>query len=75
LRHSYASYHIAKYQDAAGLALQLGHTTTKLIFSSYRLRVKQSEADVWWALMPQFRNDAGTKPYGDQTLSSVLLPP
>jgi site-specific recombinase XerD len=52
LRHSYASYHIAKFQDAAALALQMGHTTTKLIFSNYRHRVKLSEAEAWWGLMP-----------------------
>jgi integrase len=52
LRHSYASYHIAKFQDAATLALQMGHTTTKLIFSNYRHRVKQTEAEAWWKLMP-----------------------
>jgi integrase len=53
LRHSYASYHIAKFQDAAALALQMGHATTKLIFSNYRHRVKQTEAEGWWALMPK----------------------
>jgi integrase len=53
LRHSYASYHVAKFQDAAALALQMGHTTTKLIFSSYRHRVKQSDADAWWGIMPK----------------------
>jgi integrase len=28
LRHSFASYHLAKFQDAPALALQMGHTTT-----------------------------------------------
>jgi integrase len=52
LRHSYASYHIAKFQDASVLALQMGHTTTKLIFSNYRHRVKEAEAAAWWVLQP-----------------------
>ena len=32
LRHSFASYHIAHFKDAAALALEMGHTTTGLIF-------------------------------------------
>jgi integrase len=27
LRHSFASYHLAKFKDAAALALELGHTS------------------------------------------------
>lgn len=33
LRHSFASYHIALFKDAAALALEMGHTTTSLIFA------------------------------------------
>ena len=45
LRHSFASYHLAKYGDAARLALDLGHTTTKLIFSNYRELVRPDEGE------------------------------
>jgi integrase len=53
LRHSFCSYHLAKYQDAARLALIMGHTTTKLIFSTYREVIKvPPEADRYFAIMP-----------------------
>jgi integrase len=52
LRHSYASYHLARYQDAGALMLQLGHTTAKLIFEAYRELVRPEEADVYWSIMP-----------------------
>lgn len=52
-RHSYASYHLAVFEDAATLALQMGHQTTKMIFSNYRARVKKSDAVAWWKLLPE----------------------
>ena len=52
LRHSFASYHLAKYQDAAQLALDMGHTTTKMIFSNYREIVTPEEADRYWQIFP-----------------------
>ena len=52
LRHSYASYHLAHYQDAAALMLQLGHTNTKLIFEAYRELVRPEEAQVYWSIVP-----------------------
>jgi hypothetical protein len=39
LRHSFASYHLAKFQNAPSLALELGHQSNALIFSNYRRRV------------------------------------
>jgi integrase len=36
LRHSFASYHIAKHQNAPQLALEMGHTTPRMIFDNYR---------------------------------------
>jgi integrase len=52
-RHSYASYHLAEWPDAAALAMQMGHQTTKMIFSNYRARVKKSDAVLWWGLLPK----------------------
>jgi integrase len=52
LRHSFCSYHIAKYQDAAKLALDMGHTTTKLIFSNYRELVTREEAERYFNIFP-----------------------
>lgn len=53
LRHSFASYHLATFEDAAALALQLGHESTSLIFSNYRHRVKQKDALRYFAINPE----------------------
>jgi integrase len=53
LRHSFGSYHLAKWNDAAALALQMGHTTTKEIFAHYRELVRPDEAERYWSICPQ----------------------
>lgn len=58
LRHSYASYHLAYFEDAAALQLQMGHTDTSMIFGNYRQRVRKSEAEKWWAIAPEGAVDA-----------------
>jgi len=52
LRHSFASYHLAKFQNAAALALELGHQSTALIFSNYRRRVSEKEAQAYFEVLP-----------------------
>jgi integrase len=53
LRHSFASYHIAKNQNQNQLADLLGHLDSRLIFSNYRAVVKiPGEADRYFALLP-----------------------
>jgi len=52
LRHSFASYHLAKFQDAPALALQLGHTTTSTLFAHYREVVEATAADRYWSIAP-----------------------
>jgi integrase len=52
LRHSYASYHLAHFNDAAKLALQLGHTHTRMIFQHYRQLVKKAAAQQYWDIKP-----------------------
>jgi integrase len=53
LRHSFASYHLAKHQNAPQLALQMGHTTPRMIFDHYRELVTPAEADQFWNIRPQ----------------------
>jgi integrase len=53
LRHSYASYHLAFYQNAAALALQMGHTSQAMIFSNYRELVTPDEAKHYWNVRPK----------------------
>ena len=48
LRHSFASYHLAHFKDAAALALEMGHTDTKMIFEHYRALVAPKESVGYW---------------------------
>jgi integrase len=52
LRHSFASYHLAKFGDANRLALQLGHTTTAMLFKHYREVVTPDQAEEYWKIKP-----------------------
>lgn len=52
LRHSFASYHLARFNDAAALALELGHTNSNLVFQHYRQLVKPKQAERYWRIAP-----------------------
>jgi integrase len=52
LRHSFASYHLAKHCNASELMLYMGHTSTKQIFAAYRELVHPQTAEVYWNLAP-----------------------
>jgi integrase len=52
LRHSFASYHLARFNDAAALALELGHTNSNLVFQHYRQLVKPKQAERYWKIEP-----------------------
>ena len=52
LRHSFASYHVAKFGDAKGLALEMGHMDSGMLFNHYRALVKQNEAERYWNIRP-----------------------
>jgi integrase len=52
LRHSFASYLLADTQDAAKVALQLGHTESRTLFAHYRELVKPEDARIFWNLIP-----------------------
>ena len=48
LRHSFASYHLAKFKNSDELALEMGHTGTALIFQHYRELARPNDADAFW---------------------------
>lgn len=52
LRHSFASYHLAKYQNAPQLALEMGHSTPRMVFDKYREVVAPAEAERYWIIRP-----------------------
>ena len=52
LRHSFASYHMAQFQNAAITSLELGHSNSRITFAHYRELVKPKEAARYWKLRP-----------------------
>jgi integrase len=52
LRHSFASYHLAKFQDAPRVALDLGHVSPRTVFNHYREVVTPEEAERYWNIFP-----------------------
>jgi integrase len=51
LRHSFGSYHLAQFNDAAKLALEMGNSPAT-IFRHYRQLVKPKQADHYWKITP-----------------------
>lgn len=49
LRHSFASYHLAHFKDAAKTAFEMGSSPT-LLYSTYANLVSRRDAARWWAL-------------------------
>src|SRR4029453_3304192 len=52
LRHSFASYHLAHFKNAAATALELGHHDSRITFAHYRELVKPTEAERYWNIRP-----------------------
>lgn len=52
LRHSFASYSLAKEEDAARVALWLGHASPTMTFQHYRERVEAEAAKEWFSVLP-----------------------
>jgi len=52
LRHGFASYHLAKFNDQAKLAIELGHTDQELLHRHYRELVKPEQAEKYWNIRP-----------------------
>src|SRR5260370_2352783 len=52
LRHSFASYHLARFRNAADTALQLGHHDSRITFAHYRELVKPKDAQRYWEVKP-----------------------
>ena len=48
LRHSFASYHLAHFKNAALTALELGHHNSRITFAHYRELVRPKEAERYW---------------------------
>lgn len=53
MRHSFASYHLAKHGAQDATATQLGHADATMLFSNYRQLVKPADAKRFWAIKPK----------------------
>jgi integrase len=58
LRHSFASYHVAHFKDAKGLALEMGHADSGMLFNHYRQIVRPKEAARYWSIRPKSTQQA-----------------
>ena len=56
LRHSFGSYHLAQFNDAAKLALEMGNSPG-VIFRHYRQLVKPDQAQAYWNIQPVRRDE------------------
>lgn len=52
LRHSFASYHLANFKNAAATAAELGHTSPTMLYKHYREVVRPDAAAQWWQIVP-----------------------
>jgi integrase len=52
LRHSFASYRLAATNDAATVAAELGHSTSQMLYSTYREVVMPEDAERYWKVTP-----------------------
>ncbi len=50
-RHSFCSYHLAKFQNAGATALQAGHTE-QMLFSNYREVVTKADGEKYFNIYP-----------------------
>ena len=51
LRHSFASYHLAKFENAPQLSLYMGNTP-RMIFDHYDGAVEEEAAETYWKISP-----------------------
>lgn len=50
LRHSFATYHLARCGNAGLTAYQMGHTDTKMVLRVYAVPAKMADWEKWWAI-------------------------
>jgi integrase len=55
LRHSFASYRLAVTHDSPRVASELGHTSPKMLYSTYRELVLPEDAQRYWKLVPEVK--------------------
>ena len=52
-RHSYATYHLAKYRDKGALEENMGHMTgSAMLMRHYRAAATPAQAEAYWSILP-----------------------
>lgn len=51
-RHSFVSYHLAKFENAGKSALEAGHSED-MLFAHYRALVTREQAEKFWSILPR----------------------
>ena len=59
LRHSFASYHLAVYNDTVRTAFLMGHSNPRIVHDHYKALVTKTDAECFFALRPA--SDAAEK--------------
>lgn len=67
LRHGFASYSLARFNDAAHLALELGHTNSALVFTNYRELVKPKDGERYFQIAPAVEGTERMVPFKQPT--------
>ena len=52
MRHSFATYHLAHFQDIAKTAFELGHRSPDMQYLHYRNLVTHDAGQKWFAITP-----------------------
>jgi integrase len=50
LRHSFGTYHLAQWKDAARTAHEMGHTNSEITHRHYAIAARSADAAAWWKL-------------------------
>lgn len=53
-RISFASYHLARHEDAIKTAFMLGHDNPTLLYNTYKALVTKAEAERYWKITPGY---------------------
>jgi integrase len=53
MRHSFASYHLAMFEDSPKTAFQLGHPNPTLLYNTYRELTTKADAERFWDILPR----------------------
>jgi len=50
LRHSFATYHLARCKSAPQTAFQMGHTNPSMVQRTYAVPAARADWEAWWAI-------------------------